>query len=103
MRIIKRLTLDCYIDKYPESKRSLLDWYKWVREAKWSNSNELKAQYGGASLLGGERVIFNISGNEYRLIVDCVYKKKIVYITWFGTHSEYDEIDAKTVSFQDPC
>lgn len=63
--------------------------------------NELKAKYRNASIINSKRVVFNIKGNEYRLVVDIEYKLKIVFIVWFGTHKEYDTIDAKTISYED--
>jgi len=73
-------------------------WLFEVRYSNWDNSNELKSKYRNASVLSSKRVVFNIKDNDYRLIVDIEYKLKIVFIVWFGTHTEYDKIDAKTVS-----
>ena len=63
----------------------------------FKNFNELKKVYGNASLVGDERVVFNIMGNKYRLIVRIVFDFKAIQIKWFGTHSEYDKIDVVTV------
>ncbi len=71
-----------------------------VRYSEWNNANELKLKYGNASVISSKRVVFNIKGNDFRLIVDIEYKLKIVFIVWFGTHAEYDEIDAKTVNYE---
>jgi mRNA interferase HigB len=97
MRIIKEKTLD----KYHSTSESLKAWVSEVKNSTWNNSNELKARYGNASILSSKRVVFNIKGNDYRLIVDIEYKLKIVFIVWFGTHMEYDRIDAKTISYED--
>jgi mRNA interferase HigB len=67
--------------------------------AHWSNPNELKAQYHNASVLTDKRVVFNIHGNAFRLIVDVEYRLKIVFVIWFGTHKQYDKINAKKVSY----
>ena len=67
--------------------------------ALWNNPNELKVQYGNASILHEKRVVFNIHGNAYRLIVDIEYRLKIVFIVCFGTHKQYDKINAKTISY----
>lgn len=75
-------------------KQPLLAWKNEVKRESWNNPNELKAKYGNASVLKNNRVVFNICGNSYRLIVDINYQNKIVYIKWFGTHKEYDDIDA---------
>ena len=78
----------------------LLSWYDTVGEANWSSPNELKLQYGNASLIGEKRVVFNIHGNSHRLIVDIEYRMKIVFIVWIGTHKEYDKIDVKNISYE---
>jgi len=67
--------------------------------AAYENPNELKAQYRNASILSDKRVIFNIHGNSYRLVVDIEYRLKIVFVVWFGTHNEYNKIDVKKVSY----
>lgn len=97
MRIIKEKTLTeyCRQSKYEHAEASLKAWIYEVRFSTWNNSNELKAKYGNASILSSKRVVFNIKGNDYRLIVDIEYKLKIVFIVWFGTHTEYDKIYAK--------
>lgn len=74
-------------------------WNEEITDADWKNPNELKAQFGKASLLGSKRVIFNINGNLFRLIVDVEYKFKLVFVIWFGSHSEYDKIDAHEIRF----
>ena len=101
MRIIKEKTLSEYIEqsKYKLAEESLKAWIYEVRYSIWANSNELKSKYGHASILSSKRVVFNIKGNDYRLIVDIEYKLKIIFIVWFGTHSEYDKIDAKKISY----
>jgi mRNA interferase HigB len=77
----------------------LLAWYEEAEKAAWSSPNELKSQYRNASILNKKRVVFNIHGNEYRLIVDIEYRLKIVFIVWFGTHKQYDQIDAEKISY----
>jgi mRNA interferase HigB len=102
MRIIKESTLTEYYkeSKYKQAVESVKAWIYEVRFTIWNNANELKAKYGNASILSSKRVVFNIKGNDYRLIVDIEYKLKIVFVVWFGTHKEYDTIDAKTVSYE---
>ena len=102
MRIIKEKTLIdlCKLPKYKQAEGSLSAWIFEVRYSRWNNTKELKMKYANASILGSKRVIFNIKGNEYRLIVDIEFKFGIVFIVWFGTHSEYDQIDAKTISYE---
>lgn len=83
-----------------QAEESLKAWIYEVRYSEWNNANELKLKYGNASVISSKRVVFNIKGNDFRLIVDIEYKLKIVFIVWFGTHAEYDEIDAKTVNYE---
>jgi mRNA interferase HigB len=102
MRIIKEKTLIEYlhVGKYRIAEESLKAWIYEVRYACWNNANELKLKYRNASILSSKRVVFNIKGNNFRLIADIEYKLKIVFIVWFGTHEEYNKIDAKTVKYE---
>ena len=70
-----------------------------VRKAKWQTASELKEQYRNASIISAKRTVFNIKGNDYRLIVDIEFRLQIVFIVWLGTHPEYDRIDVKTVEY----
>ena len=102
MQIIKEKTLTeyCKLSKYRQAEESIKAWIYEARYSTWDNANELKAKYGNASIINFKRVVFNIKGNDYRLIVDIEYKLKIVFIVWFGTHTEYDNIDAKTINYE---
>ena len=102
MRIIngKTLTEYCKLRKYKQAEESVKAWIYEVRFSTWENTNELKSKYGNVRLISSKRVVFNIKGNDYRLIVNIEYKLKVVFIVWFGTHSEYDKIDSKTVSYE---
>jgi mRNA interferase HigB len=101
MRIIKESTLTeyCKQSNYQQAEESVKAWIYEVRFSTWNNANELRSKYGNASIISSKRVVFNIKGNDYRLLVDIEYKLKIVFIVWFGTHKEYDKIDAKTVCY----
>lgn len=99
MRILAIQTLKQYWEEFPQAKQSLLSWYEEVEAALWDHPNDLKAQYRSASVLSVKRVVFNIHGNSHRLIVDIEYRLKIVFIVWFGTHRQYDKIDAKKVKY----
>jgi mRNA interferase HigB len=99
MRIIAVKTLKEYSKEFRLAEQALLSWYDEITIAEWSNAAELKAQYRNASILNNKRVVFNIHGNTYRLIVDIEYRLKIIFVVWFGTHKQYDNIDAKTVSY----
>jgi mRNA interferase HigB len=102
MRIVKEKTLVEYYrqSKYKSAERSLKAWIYEVRDTNWNNANELKLKYRNASIISSKRVVFNIKGNEYRLIADIEYKIKIVFIVWFGTHQQYDKIDAKKITYE---
>jgi len=101
MRIIKVSTLTeyCKVSRYKLATESLKAWVSEVKYSTWDNANELKSKYRNASIISSKRVVFNIKGNDYRLIVNIEYKLKIVFIVWFGTHAEYDRIDVKTVAY----
>ena len=99
MRIIAVKTLKEYWKGFPLAKQSLLAWHEEVETTEWSHPNELKGQYRNASILTDKRVVFNIHGNDFRLIVDIEYRLKIVFIVWFGTHKQYDKINAKKISY----
>lgn len=102
MRIVKEKTLTdlCQLSKYKQAAASLRAWIYEVKYSVWANANELKSKYGSASIISSKRVVFNIKGNDFRLIVDVEYKLKIVFIVWFGTHEEYNKIDANTVNYE---
>jgi len=99
MRIISKKTLkDFYEQKeYSDSKTSLEAWYKETINSNWQNPNDIKAQYKSASVVGNNRIVFNIHGNKYRLIVKINYHAQVVYIRFIGTHKQYDAIDAKEI------
>ncbi|NEU09175.1 type II toxin-antitoxin system HigB family toxin [Flavihumibacter sp. R14] len=99
MRVIAIKTLKDYINEFRSAEQSLLSWHDEATAANWATPNELKSQYKNASILSEKRVVFNIHGNSYRLIVDIEYRLKIVFIVWFGTHKQYDSINAKTISY----
>lgn len=99
MNIVARGTILIYINKYPSAKTALLNCYQEFIKASFENFNQLKSTYGNASIVSNERVIFNIKGNDYRLITSINFKRQAAYIIWFGTHSEYDKIDAATIKY----
>ncbi len=98
--IINRKTLLTYIIAYPKADNVLREWYEEFQKLEITSFNELKAFYGNASLVKDDRVVFNIKGNKFRLVVRVVFEFKVVQIKWFGTHAEYDKIDVNTVSFK---
>ena len=99
MRIIARKTIKEFwcLPQYSDSQRPLKSWYRAIKEAKWDSSNDVKRQFRSASIIGGNRVVFNIAGNKYRLVVKFNYPYKIGYIRFIGTHEQYDQIDVKRI------
>ena len=82
-------------------KSALEAWFTEARNAKWKNSAEVKRLYATASIVSSDRVVFNVKGNDYRLVVAIDYEKGIVWIKWIGTHAEYDGIDVRTVNYEE--
>lgn len=99
MNIIVKRTILFYCEKYPAARLSLLTWFHEFSKQTFKHFNELKTTYGNSSLIAQNRVIFNIKGNEFRLIVSVNFRQQAAYIIWFGTHSEYNRIDAAKVEF----
>jgi len=99
MRVIAVKTLKDYANEFHQAEQALYSWYDEAVTAEWNNTAELKMHYKNASVLNSKRVVFNIHGNSYRLIVDVEYRLKLIFIVWFGTHKQYDDIDAKTISY----
>ena len=100
--VITRKTLLAYMAKYPLANNSLSKWYSEILESDFSSFNELKEVYNNASLVADNRVVFNIKGNDYRLVVRILFDYKAIQIKWFGTHKEYDKINVETIEFQKP-
>lgn len=103
MRIIARRTLREFVEglaghkDQPAVKAALEAWYDEVSKARWTNSAEVKRLYATASIVSAERIVFNIKGNDYRLVVSVDFEKDIVWIKWLGTHRAYDRIDVREV------
>lgn len=98
--IIARRTLLDYCQLYPQAANALTHWYADLQEREFTNFNELKAIYGNVSIVANDRVVFNIMGNKYRLVVRMVFDYKTIQIKWFGTHVEYDKVDVSTVQYR---
>ena len=80
-----------------DSEQALKSWYAIARKADWTGPQDIKEQFGHASIIGNRRVVFNIAGNKYRLVVRFNYAYRLAYIRFIGTHAEYDVIDAETI------
>ncbi|HPB75829.1 MAG TPA: type II toxin-antitoxin system HigB family toxin [Chromatiaceae bacterium] len=97
MRVIAISTLRSFWVRHPDAEQPLKAWHEEVTNASWTQPADIKVQYRSASVLKNRRVVFNIKGNDYRLIVSVAYKLQIVYVQFVGTHQEYDAVDAETV------
>lgn len=97
MHIIARSALKKFWEKHPDAEQPLKAWFAEVNRAFWENPHEVKEQYRNVSILTGGRIVFQIAGNKYRLIVRTNYASKVVYIRFVGTHKEYDKIDAEKI------
>lgn len=103
MRIIARRTLREFVDNLaghkdqPAVKAALDAWFDEVSKASWASSADVKRRYATASVVSAERIVFNIKGNDYRLVVAVDFEKGIVWIKWIGSHGAYDRIDVTKV------
>jgi mRNA interferase HigB len=97
VRIIAKRTLRNFWKRYPKAKGPLEAWHQEVVHADWASPSAVKAHFRSASFLQGNRVVFNVAGNQYRLVVKINYPYRVVYIRFIGTHSEYDAIDVTII------
>src|SRR5262245_59557472 len=97
MRIVAKSRLAAFWERFPQAKESLLAWYREVEKEDWDDPAKVKEKYRSASIIKGSRVVFNIKGNDYRLVVKINYPYRMVYVRFVGTHVEYDKINAAEV------
>lgn len=97
MRIIAISQLRAFWNKHPQAEMSLRAWYAEASRADWKSSADIKGVYRNARFLPNARVVFNIKGNDYRLIVAVHYNRGMMFIRFIGTHADYDRIDASTI------
>jgi mRNA interferase HigB len=97
MRIIAKRTLREFWERYPDAEEPLLAWYREVEREDWDTPAKVKAKYRNASIVGDNRVVFNIKGNSYRLVVKINYPYRVVYVRFVGTHDDYDAIDVEEI------
>ena len=97
VRVISRKKLREFWEEYADARQPLQAWYSDAKHALWKSPSDIKAVYRNASFVGKDRVVFNIKGNEYRVVVAIQYDHGIVFIRFVGTHREYDHIDVATV------
>lgn len=100
MRVIAISTLRQFWEMHPDAEQPIKAWFDEASKATWTQPSDVKAHYGNSSILKNRRVVINIKGNDYRLIVAIAYKLGIVYVKFIGTHAEYDKIDAETVDME---
>jgi mRNA interferase HigB len=97
MRIVALSTLRAFWLKHPNAEVPLRAWYTLASRANWKTSNQIKSAYRSASFVGSSRVVFNIKGNDYRLVVLVRYDKGLMFVRFVGTHAQYDRTDVTTV------
>jgi mRNA interferase HigB len=97
LRVISIKILREFWEVHSDCQQQLKSWFQETSKAEWKNHNEIKLEYPSASLLGDNRVVFNIKGNDYRIIVKINFEYQMVWIRFVGTHSEYDKIDANKI------
>ncbi|AQX20901.1 mRNA interferase HigB [Bartonella sp. CDC_skunk] len=101
MKIVKISTLQTFCVQYPDAEQPLKAWIDEAKNAQWRSPHDIKKKYKNASILKNNRVVFNIRGNDYRLIVSIFYPAGWLYIKFIGTHKQYDAIDANTVELKE--
>lgn len=97
MHVISRRRLKEFWESHPDARSSLESWFADVRHANWRKPDDIKAVYRNASIIGSNRVVFNVKGNRYRLVVCVQYTYQIVFIRFIGTHQEYGRVNAETI------
>lgn len=97
MRIIAKRTLREFWKSHIDAEQPLRSWYDIARKENWNNFNEIKSLFRNASIVGNDKVVFNIKGNDYRLVVKVDFNWKAMFIKFIGNHSEYDKIDVKNL------
>lgn len=100
MRVIAVSNLRQFWAKHPDAEQPLRSWLDEVGRARWEKPTDITAQFRSASVLNGRRVVFNIKGNDYRLVAAVAYGFGALYVKFIGTHSQYDQIDANTVEME---
>lgn len=100
MHIVAVKFLRAFWERNPDAEQSLKSWVNEARRANWLQPAQIKEQYRSASILKNRRAVFNIKGNDYRLVVSVAYRHQALYVKFIGTHKEYDAIDAETVEME---
>lgn len=98
MRVIAKRTLVQFYENHADAKTLLLAWHDFVLKSEWKTPQDIKNDFATASFVGNNRVVFNIGGNNYRLVVEIAYQIGVVWVKFIGTHSDYDKIDVETIN-----
>jgi mRNA interferase HigB len=98
MRVIARNALVSFWAKHPETKIPLERWYKLIKAAQWTSTDDIRSTVPNAKVLNRERVRFEVAGGNYRLVIAFDFRRQIAFVKFIGTHAQYDKIDALTVS-----
>jgi mRNA interferase HigB len=97
LRVVAKKILRDFWEKHEDCEQQLKAWFREAQKAEWENPKQIKIEYPSASILNDNRVVFNIKGNNYRLIVKISYEYEMVWIRFIGTHAGYDKINANTI------
>ena len=100
MVIISKPILREFVSEHPDAEAAMELWYAVTKEANWKNFAELRRSFNSTDAVGNDRYVFNIRGNTYRLIALIIFKVRTVYILFVGTHQEYDQVNAATVTYK---
>ena len=98
MRIIAKRTLRLFWQRHPTAEGALRTWHQVVQSADWLGPEQVKRQFGSASFVADNRIVFNIGGNKYRLVVEMQYQAAIAWVKFIGTHAQYDQINVENVN-----
>lgn len=96
-RIVAKSTLREFWEKYPDAEQYLKSWYETAMNANWKTPSDIRKSYTNASILKNSRMVFNVKGNTYRLVVKINFEMQWIFIRFIGTHNDYDKIDANTI------
>ncbi|MBL7965601.1 MAG: type II toxin-antitoxin system HigB family toxin [Prolixibacteraceae bacterium] len=97
MRIVTFRRIQEYSEQHPQSRTALEDWYHKTTKAEWNDLNDMRRTFNSVDYIGNSRFVFNIKGNDFRLVAIVIFASKKVYIRFIGTHSEYNQIDCSMV------
>lgn len=97
MRIVAKKTIVAFYTKHADAKVAFEDWYEKVESAEWESFAQLRMSFASADHVGNKRIVFNIRGNEYRLVAIVLFKVKMVYVRFIGTHQDYDKLSEEQI------